>query len=324
MARHKTYKVSADTLCVALVSRLRKGLPGELRVASPAELHLAPCYTDTAAPRVEEDSLRAAETAGMLHSNCGRYMLTALGVQLGLQGGTLPAIPFEDMVDRVRHTVFCLPSKKLGGRTAVPLSYISGADNSRLLLVLGDNATGKSLIRRLMKEVATRPTTDNLAFQVAEFMHISMQARTGEWASMVFGSETTSSTGTNSATSVGLLLSSVPNRGHTVLVWLDEPDIGCSAGVAAGIGVRIRRFVETSESTLARATVVTSHAPALIRQLLPLQPSVLFVGDTAYGSLDAWLTAQENPEPVDIAQLHERAHARFRDIQTVLTDLEEE
>lgn len=149
-----------------------------------------------------------------------------------------------------------------------------------------------------------------------------MQFRTqgGMAAVMVFGNESCHSTGEISARTVVTGIKTASERGHTTVMYWDEPDIGMSAGAAAGAGVMIRDFAENL-SPLVEAIFITSHSPALVRQLAPLNPHYLYVGDeNGPKTLVEWFEYQANPRPISPNELSELSRRRFKRIQAVMSE----
>lgn len=219
------------------------------------------------------------------------------------------------------------PSKELDGETAIPLICAPG--KCRLVLVLGENAGGKSVFRRIMR-AGTHPGQKGGMgdppippgpFPVPEFVALSMQGRTssGMMSSFIYGNESYRSTGENSAYTVTMGIKTARERSHPTVIYWDEPDIGMSAGAAAGAGEAIRQFVEADDAPLVQAIFLTSHSPALVRRLAPLEPHYVYVGD-ANGpkTLDAWFEHQANPVPISPDTLRELSHRRHGMIQKVL------
>ena len=112
-------------------------------------------------------------------------------------------------------------------------------------------------------------------------------------SSMVYGNENWRSTGENSAHTVSMGVKTVLGRPHRVHAYWDEPDIGMSAGSAAGAGLALRELVDTVEAggaPFVQAVCVTSHSPALVRALTKglkgaHRPHYLYLGaDKASGA----------------------------------------
>jgi hypothetical protein len=200
------------------------------------------------------------------------------------------------------------------GRVAIPYIHKAGAPDARLVLVLGDNAGGKSFFRRLLQVVVSSKYDG--PFPVREVIHLSMQGRSAQFASMVYGTEEWQSTGENSAHTVTGGIKNATGRDHDVIVYWDEPDIGMSEGSAAGAGLDIAEFVADAPEHI-KAIFITTHSKAMAEMLTHLDPHYIYLGDGAGPrSLKEWLTRR--PTPVRPADLKAIATQRYRDIQALL------
>ena len=292
-----------------------------------------PSNLDADRMELREDHAKPLVTAGLieLEPNVGpaRYRLTAAGVALARPLSDIPPFNVQAVLEDVLGTVLFGPSDAIGGRTAIPAIYSPSKTNSNLVLVLGENAAGKSLFRRVLNQITHKgqkagygdPEIPRGRFPVGEFLGLSMQGRTGDGfgKSFVYGVETYHSTGENSAHTIEGAFRTAAGRGHTSCIYFDEPDIGMSAGASAGAGIAIRDFIAGGSAPLVQAVFITSHSPALVRQLASLDPHYLFLGNEAGPkTLTDWFDWQQNPPPVSIKDLQESAHKRYKDVQAVL------
>jgi hypothetical protein len=284
--------------------------------------------------QLQEEHAQPLIDAGLLYlytnESPNYYALTPAGIKLGYQVLGRKNLDVGALLAETLDTVLFGPSDALDGRTAIPYVYDPSKSGSKLVLVLGENAGGKSLFRRLIR-VMTHPgrkgggfgdpPVPRGPFPVGEVIGLSMQGRTsgGFERSCVYGEESYHSTGENSAHTVAMGIKTACERNHTAILYWDEPDIGMSGGAAAGAGVTIREFIQKDDAPLVEAVFLTSHSPALIRQLRACDPHYIFLGD-ANGpkTLDEWFEWQQNPTPVTPEQLKELAHKRYRDVQAVL------
>lgn len=283
--------------------------------------------------RLRDEHAKPLVDAGLLYrteSGSIHYGLTPAGIRLASQViGRVP-LDVKALLEHTLDTVLFGPSDAIDGRTAIPALYDPSTSGSKLVLVLGENAAGKSLFRRVINGVTHRgreargmgePAVPRGPFPVGEMIHLSMQGRAGGgfMSSMVYGEESYHSTGENSAHTIDGAIRTASGRDHTTIVYWDEPDIGMSAGAAAGAGEAIREFVAQDEAPLIEAVFITSHSPALVRQLVPLGPHYVFLGNAdGPKTLADWFAWQQNPPPISPRALQDLSHARFRDIQAVL------
>lgn len=190
---------------------------------------------------------------------------------------------------------------------AIPYIWVEGSDP--LIVVLGDNASGKSFFRRILSAISAG------AEQKIEVMPISMQGRSqnfGGLRGMIYGDESWESTGVNSSRTVTSGVKTCLSRTNPhVIIW-DEPDIGLSDDYAAGVGLEIAKFsAETTDRTI--ASVVITHRKALVEQLVPTHPHYVYLGDlNGPKNITEWL---QRPTRVrSLAELREASDVRFKAI----------
>ncbi len=167
----------------------------------------------------------------------------------------------------------------------VQCSFFEGDD--RLLTVVGDNTSGKSVFRRALSQFTRK--------QGVEVMHFSPEgkAQGGIVGSMIYGTEEDQSTGCNSAKTILKALGTARGRENEHIIIFDEPDIGLSDEYAAGAGIEIREFCKNSpDKTL--LVVVISHRCCLMRELQRINPSHLSFG--AKMDLHEWLNREIVPK----------------------------
>lgn len=193
--------------------------------------------------------------------------------------------------------------RRLIGEGLLSVRYTAG--EGPLCLVLGDNAAGKSFVRRIVSTAARE--------HGAESIPLSMEGRTGMYMkSFVYGDEGHMSTGHNSASTVGTMMSTSQKREKPHTVFLDEPDTGLSDRWARSMGRELAEFLATPPPHLT-GLFLTTHRTILVREVVHLRPHVLLVGEGWPQTLDEWLAGDpREPEPLD--RLGERGITLFRRI----------
>jgi hypothetical protein len=180
--------------------------------------------------------------------------------------------------------------------------------NAHLCLLVGDNATGKSLFRRIVHAWCQKDGEP----KNVEMIGLSMQDRAGGMMGMahafVYGDEHSNATGVNTGRTVTTAIKTAEGRNTANVVFWDEPDTGLSDAYAADVGRRIAEFaLHPPKHT--RASFVVTHRRALMEQLLRARPHVLLFGENAPETIEEYLARPV--EPADIEQLYERSHALF-------------
>jgi hypothetical protein len=212
------------------------------------------------------------------------------------------------LISRVLRTI-CFD----GEPPPIPSYWKKGRDP--LIAVLGENAAGKSFFRRVCQAICRKDENK------VEFMGISMELRQsgGPMNAFVFGSESYDATGAISAKTVLTGIKTCRSRENPHVMCWDEPDLGLSDNGAAGVGLAIREFAE-NPGKHTKAIIVTSHSRALVSQLVPLDPHMVYLGEqeTAPRSLDEWLARPIVPR--DLTEMANTALERFRTITKLLKE----
>lgn len=203
-----------------------------------------------------------------------------------------------------------LPAEE-GGETPIPVFHRPGEGS--LIVVVGENASGKSFFRRLVKAVCS------MCQPRIECIDISMEGRGREYGGFrgfIYGSEEWDSTGVNSTHTVITGIRTCRSRETPHTIFWDEPDLGLSENGAAGMGMAIAAYMR-SPNPLTLAACVVTHSKPLARELAALNPHYLFVGGgNVPQTLQDWLNLPLVPRsPEDIK---ETGHRRFQLIQKIL------
>ena len=189
---------------------------------------------------------------------------------------------------------------------ACPVAYEPPANlGSKILLITGDNAGGKSLLCRYLGLVVHETTK-------MEFMRIGMQMRTesGMAKVFVFGDEGRSSTGQLTAHSILGAIHNSRQREHKHMVCLDEPDVGLSEGYQEAAGATIWQYAN-SLPDLCEGLVVVTHSRLIARSLLKMESHKMRVGDDLRPT---WNWLEQGPigrSMEDFENLRKVAHERF-------------
>ena len=180
-------------------------------------------------------------------------------------------------------------------------------ENKTLLVITGENATGKSFVRRLVQSICK--------LEKIELIHLSQEgrSRSGIVSSLIYGDESNNSTGYLTSNLITTGINTCQKRTSKHFIFWDEPDIGLSDKYAAAVGIKIKEFVENLPN-LTTGVIVTTHRKCLVYQLLPLKPSLLRLGDKK--TLRQWF--DEVIKPGDLNELSEKNNKLFEQIQKIL------
>lgn len=172
--------------------------------------------------------------------------------------------------------------------------------DSKLVLVTGENATGKSFLRRVIGVALREHKIESIA--------LSMQFRSagGIERCFVYGDESNNATGSLSANSVlGAITTSRGRDTKHAIVW-DEPDVGLSDNYAAGAAEEILEFANDPPEKLLFA-MVTTHRLAMLERLAVGKPHHIRLGDEK--TLKQVLAAKI--KPTRLSELRDRNHKLF-------------
>jgi predicted ATPase len=203
-----------------------------------------------------------------------------------------------------------------GAAGACPVRYEEGGAGSRVLLVTGENAGGKSLVCRFIGQVMLRDA--KAAGEALEFMRIGMEMRSkgGMACVFVFGDESWQSTGELTAHSVLGAIRNSRERGRAHAVCLDEPDTGLSESYQAAVGEALAAYAADLPE-LASGLIVVSHSRPLVSRLFALAPHCMRVGDDLRPTAE-WLGNGSLPCSIeDLESLKQRSDARFRAVSDI-------
>ena len=191
-----------------------------------------------------------------------------------------------------------------------------GPVESNLCLVLGGNAAGKSLLRRLIQSLCQH--------EKVRVLHLSMEKRCGGSfgaieRTLIYGAEDEDSTGTNSATTVLTSIRTSKEWEDPHVIFYDEPDVGLSDEYAAGCAEAMADYFAAPSPKLVGAFVV-SHRREMMKRFERTNPRVLFVGpkDNAPASLKAWL--ERDIKAANPSDLKEEAITRWREVGKFLRE----
>lgn len=184
----------------------------------------------------------------------------------------------------------------------VKATYEQGC--GKLVLVTGENATGKSFLRRVIQSAFHE--------RDLEVMALSMQFRAAPYnmaRGFVYGDESTSATSSCTSNSILGAINTSRGRAAQHAIFWDEPDTGLSDNYAAGAADEILEFLVDPPESLLFAAVVT-HRRVMLERLAAHGPHHVRLGDekTLREVIKAPL------EPRRLSDLRERNHKLFRAI----------
>lgn len=211
---------------------------------------------------------------------------------------------------------------KKGKPPAIPWRWRKGPRDARLAVIVGENASGKSFLRKLLREIHRDAKI--------ELIHLSMSGRTDRSNPMVgfvYGDENWESTGQCSVNTVVGAMKTASGRTHPTAIFWDEPDVGLSDSWAAGVGVRVREYAQSAPEHV-RGIYLVTHRRVLLQELVAAKPHFVWLGNETLDwqpsetggscpTLDEWLQRPVVPRR-DLESLGEDSVARFRALSQII------
>jgi hypothetical protein len=186
-------------------------------------------------------------------------------------------------------------------------SLSEGHAKSRVAVIVGDNASGKSFLVTLMSAFCKL----NEDFK-AEPLQVSMKYRTTEGLHRafmygVFGDEA-DSTGSISMSGVSGLLKTAHQREKPHWALLDEPDLGLSESYARAMGKWLAQEF-ASLGPMTKGMVLVSHSKALVSSLFEnSRERPWFVHMGAPLTVEGWLEDRSEKTVEELLSLQDRSH----------------
>ena len=199
--------------------------------------------------------------------------------------------------------------------------------NSNVVLLAGENATGKSMLAKSLVAWAShhakyQPITLTMSERTGSTLH----EMGGMRRAMIYGDESQKSTGTNSFNVVKRAMSNYQawSEQNPTFILLDEPDLGLSESYCFAMGQYIGQ--EAAKVPSSRGIlVVCTHSRNLASGLQEgLGQTPTFVHMAAPKSMSEWMIHKQQQTIADLESLSETAHQRFRAVHAILRELEEE
>ncbi|HIG92760.1 TPA: hypothetical protein HA242_05880 [Candidatus Woesearchaeota archaeon] len=176
-------------------------------------------------------------------------------------------------------------------KSVLPVQYTPGL--SALLLLTGENASGKSFFVRLMAAyVHFRLETEPI------LVDMSLRTESDIKRALVFGDEERDSTGNISLKSVINGIKTSKGRQNAHYLMYDEPEIGLSDGYQMALGNYVAKFMDELPAKI-KGLVIATHSKYVARPLVPYNPNHIRFGDTL--TLEQWL--EEEPREKSEAEL---------------------
>jgi hypothetical protein len=207
-----------------------------------------------------------------------------------------------------------------GADTPLKAHLSEGSTESKVLVLTGSNASGKSFA---VKVLAAWLGTEK---PKVEALQVSMKYRTmaGMHRCFMFGAlgDELDSTGSISTGAVKGALSTAQGRTTPCWVMLDEPDTGLSDDFCPAMGEFIAQAVNQGLGEKCRGLVVVTHSKSLVRAMVEtLSETPHFAHlDEAPLKLEDWLTSSRRRTVEELVGLPEKSILTYRALNKTMKD----
>lgn len=199
-------------------------------------------------------------------------------------------------------------------------SFEEGDPDSRVLLIAGDNASGKSFLVRVLaaklNEAKVEPVQVSMRYRTMSGLHRSFMYGAG--------GDAEDSTGNVSLIALRGALRTVENRQTPSWLMLDEPDTGLAEGYCGALGTYLADFGNRMPVSRCEGFTVVTHSRRLVSSMLfslKKKPHFLCFSDYAADDLlEAWLEDGRDRTVEELLGLGETSITRFRQINRLLQE----
>lgn len=223
--------------------------------------------------------------------------------------------PVVELVEDI--LVYSTLMSKNGGPFAA--TFEPGDPESRVILIAGDNASGKSFMTKILASFLNEDKIEPL--------QVSMRYRTmaGMHRIFMFGKgDEEDSTGNVSLTAIKGALYNAEERKNPCWVILDEPDTGLSEGYCGAMGTYLANFGNRVPLNNCEGMAIVTHSRRLASSLLfTLEKKPHFLCLSQYDAddhLTAWLEDERDHSVEELLALSDSAHETYRKINQVLAE----
>ena len=184
--------------------------------------------------------------------------------------------------------------------------------NPNLILITGPNASGKSLLRKILHGRVNKK--DMI------YVNTSQQGRCtgGIERAFIYGSEAEESTGFNSIKQIKKCFNSIKQYEKPCVVMLDEPEIGCSEEVQAAMGIRIADELSRIEDIpMLQCFFIITHSRQLVKYISSANPSHWRLsGDNM--TLEQFVNREI--APADLDKITEESNEKWRAVAKMIEE----
>jgi hypothetical protein len=192
-------------------------------------------------------------------------------------------------------------------------------DDSKVIVMAGDNASGKSLVCRYIRQRAQEAGLLSIEISMADRNkkgYMEMARSLGR-----YGDEDAESTGHLTFYRLVKDIERLQEKKEPWLLVLDEPELGMGEDYFDALGKYIGSLVNDFEANkYCQGVVIVSHAKVLLKSLfksLEQDTQTVYVGDVTLSLMD-WLNGTQMKSVEELMRLTAKAKARRKVIHTYL------
>lgn len=207
-----------------------------------------------------------------------------------------------------------------GDKTPLHAAMTVGA--KRVAVVVGDNATGKSLLARMVAMKARQVDATSVSVSIRERTGAGMGEMSRMAQAFMFGDEGDQSTGATSIRVVQNALEKNTNRKGGCVLILDEPEMGLADGYSHALGTYIAEQSKTMSRNCGGVLVVT-HSRSLVAGIkagLGRNPTFVMTSTEPIEkpTISQWLEQNDQYDLDALLALPDINHERWRTLQDIL------
>ena len=220
-------------------------------------------------------------------------------------------LELEDALTGIKH------KRTFSDKGCIETSISIAKKPSKVVLITGDNATGKSLVCRYINQVQNKKGFMSIEVSMGDRNKKNYMGQAYTFGR--YGDEDIESTG---YLTINRIIKDIDRLKLMKKPWnftLDEPDLGMSESYARPLGEFLaKQFTELEKSDFCKGLVVVSHSRILLQSILDnleYKPNGMLLGDSKIDFFD-WLESSPQEKTIsDLLSLPMRAKALRSSVQ---------
>lgn len=198
------------------------------------------------------------------------------------------------------------------------VSHFKMGRDCRVLVVTGENAAGKSFLRRVFKVFLAKRKRSITSYT------FSMEARSRSnqdfnvLMSMAYGDENIWATSANTVHAIKSILNTSDSSEYKHALIIDEPEIGLSEETELAIGQLMASRLSADWPKLRAGVVVMTHSRHIVGALMGVPGAKFLNLHDRYPTVEEWIDREI--VPTDLDTFDDDAMERFHRIGAMLKD----